>query len=68
MSNESSLFMTQLARKETILNNPKLIENSFIQIIHIDLINLFLQMTSPTADKCMPKVISDHTENVKLFR
>ena len=49
MRNESSLFMTQLAGKETILNNPKLIENSFLQIIHIDLISLFLQIKSPTS-------------------
>ena len=54
MNNESSLSMTQLARKETILNNRKLIENSFQLIIHIDLVSL-------------PKVISDHIENVILF-
>ena len=53
MNNESSLSMTQLARKETILNR-KLIENSFQLIIHIDLVSL-------------PKVISDHIENVILF-
>ena len=46
---ESSLFMTQLAGKETIFNNSKLIENSFLQIIHIDLISLFSQITSPTS-------------------
>ena len=54
MNNESSLSMTQLARKETILNNRKLIENSFQLIIDTDLISL-------------PKVISDHIENVILF-
>ena len=52
MNNESSLSMTRW--KETILNDPKLIENSFQQIIHVDLISL-------------PKVISDHIENVILF-
>ena len=46
---ESSLFMTQLAGKETIFNNSKLIENSFLQIIHIDLISLFPQITSPAS-------------------
>ena len=46
---ESSLFMTQLAGKETIFNNSKLIQNSFLQIIHIDLISLFSQITSPAS-------------------
>ena len=51
MSNESPLFTTQLAGKEAIFNNSKLIENSFLQIVHIDLISLFLQTKSPTSTK-----------------
>ena len=48
MSNESPLFMTQLAGKEAICNNSKLIENLSQQLIHIDLISLFLQTKSPS--------------------
>ena len=41
--------MTQLARKDTILKNPKLTENLFLQIIHIDLISLLSQIKSPNS-------------------
>ena len=49
MSNESPLSMTQLAGKEAIFNNSKLIEKSFLQIIYIDLISLFLETKLPTS-------------------
>ena len=36
-------------KERNILNNPKLIENSFLQIILIDLINLLFQIKTPTS-------------------
>ena len=54
--------MTQLAGKETILNNLKI--STYQQL---DLIRLLIQIRSSPGGKCKTKFTSDHTKNFKLY-
>ena len=57
LSNASSLYMTQLAGKEL----------NFQQISKLIELHYPYKQSDPPTDNCMPKVISDHTENVKVY-
>ena len=64
MNYASSLYVTQLAGKDNFQQLPKLIKIHFYNLASL---TYSYKESHPPAVKQLPKIISDHTKNVKLY-